>query len=76
MLSSLPHRHQATRLPIAGHMSIPMLSHRNGHDHRIRTIALASWGAGVVVGTAAGALLFSGRHPSTAEQMPAEARAE
>jgi hypothetical protein len=55
MLPGIPHRH-ASRQPISG------LLHRNGHDHHTRTIAVASWSAGLVVGTAAGAILFGGRH--------------
>jgi hypothetical protein len=36
--------------------------HRNGHDHHTRTIAIASCGAGLAIGTAAGALMVRTRH--------------
>jgi hypothetical protein len=55
-----------------------MRARRNGHDHHdhhTRSVAIASAGAGMVVGTAAGALLFGGRHAPTAEQ-PAAAQGE
>jgi hypothetical protein len=42
------------------------LLHHDGHDHHTRTVALASWSAGLVVGTAAGAILFGGRHAADA----------
>jgi hypothetical protein len=63
MLPGIPHRHHASRLPIPS-LAMPGMLHRNGHDRHTRTIALASWSAGLVVGTAAGAILF-GRHSET-----------
>jgi hypothetical protein len=68
MLPGIPHRQHASRLPIPG------LLHRNGHDHHTRTIAVASWSAGLLVGTAAGAIIF-GRHPA-AEESPADGAGE
>ena len=63
MLPGIPHRHHGLRLSLPG---VPMpgmgLLHHNGHDHHTRAIALASWSAGLVLGTAAGAILFRGRH--------------
>jgi hypothetical protein len=58
MLPGIPHRHHGPRLSMPG---IGLL-HHNGHDHHTRAIALASWSAGLVVGTAAGAIMFRGRH--------------
>jgi hypothetical protein len=75
MLSPLTHRHRATRMSIPERMPIPMRARRDGHDHQMRTVALASAGAGMVVGTAAGALLFGGRHAPTEEPPSAQAPA-
>jgi hypothetical protein len=63
MLPGIPHRHHGSRLSMPS-VSMPGvgLLHHNGHDHHTRTIALASWSAGLVIGTAAGAILFGGRH--------------
>jgi hypothetical protein len=67
MLTKTPHRQHASRLPIPTSLPLPGLPHRNGHEQHTRAIALASLSAGLVVGTAAGAIVFSGRHPSPAE---------
>jgi hypothetical protein len=64
MLPGIPHRQHASRLPMLS-LTVPGMLHRNGHDHHTRTVALASWSAGLVIGTAAGAILF-GRHSEAA----------
>ena len=72
MLPGIPHRRQSARLPIPSLPGLPLLQ-RNGHDHHTRTIAMASWSAGVIVGTAAGAILFGGaRHAATEGEAAAE----
>ena len=76
MHTRIPTRQHATRLPIPSGLPIPGLPHRNGHDHHTRTIALASLGAGLVVGTAAGAIVFSGRPSSPAEEEAGESAQE
>jgi hypothetical protein len=62
MLTKLATRQHAVRLPLPSSLPLPGLPHRNGHEQHTRTIALASLGAGLVVGTAAGAVVFGGRH--------------
>jgi hypothetical protein len=73
MLPGIPHRHRSSRLPIPN-LPVPGLLHRNGHD-RTRNIALASWSAGLVIGTAAGAILF-GRHSETGDMSAAATSGE
>ena len=72
MLPGIPHRRHASRLPIPSLPGLPVL-HRNGHDHHMRTIAMASWSAGLIVGTAAGAILFGGRHTAAGDEAVPEA---
>jgi hypothetical protein len=69
MLPGIPHRRHSSRVPIS---SLTGLLSRNGHDHHTRTIAMASWSAGLVVGTAAGAILFGGRDTAAADEAPPE----
>ena len=49
------------------------LLHRNGHNHHTAAIALASCGAGLAIGTAAGALMAHTLHraPGTEEALDA-----
>jgi hypothetical protein len=73
MLPGISHRHHGSRLAIPN-MPMPSIGmlHHDGHDHHMRTVALASASAGLVVGTAAGAILFGGRHGAdTGEEEPA-----
>jgi hypothetical protein len=63
MLPGIPHRRRS-RLPIP---SMPSFG-RNGHDHHTQAIAVASWSAGLVIGTAAGAILFGGRHGASSPE--------
>jgi hypothetical protein len=78
MLSVIPHRRRSsTPLGTVAH-ALPRLPSRNGHGHP-RIVAAASAGAGLAVGTAAGAMIFSHRAPRTAgdqEQAPDDAQKE
>jgi hypothetical protein len=70
MLPGISNRRHSARLPIPSLPGLPLLQ-RNGHDHHTRTIAMASWSAGVIVGTAAGAIIFGGaRHAAGDDDAP------
>jgi hypothetical protein len=76
MLSVIPHRRRSsTPLSAMAHAlpglpSLPGLPARDGHSH-MRIVAAASATAGLAVGTAAGAVIFSGRgHHGHGEQAP------
>jgi hypothetical protein len=71
MLPGITHRRHSPRLPIPSLPGVPLLQ-RNGHDHHTRAIAMASWSAGVIVGTAAGAIIFGGRHAAAGDAAPPE----
>jgi hypothetical protein len=71
MIPGIPGRHGGSRMP-----SIPLL-HRNGHASHTTAIALASCGAGLALGTAAGAMMARSRHRAPgAEDALAPAQAE
>ena len=75
MLSGIPGRHGGSRMAIRG-ASLPLL-HRNDHANHTAAIAIASCGAGLAIGTAAGALMARSlsRAPG-AEDAAAAAEAE
>lgn len=58
MRTGIPGRRMAIRAA-----SLPLM-HRNSHSNHTTAIALASCGAGLAIGTAAGALMARGLHHS------------
>jgi hypothetical protein len=62
MLSGIPGRHSGSRLA-----SLPLM-HRSSHSSHTAAIAIASCGAGLAIGTAAGALMARGSNRAGADE--------
>jgi hypothetical protein len=71
MLSRIPGRHGGSRMAIRT-ASLPLL-HRNGHDHHTAAVAIACCGAGLAIGTAAGALMVRTRYRVPGAEEPVAA---
>lgn len=73
MRSGFPGRHGGARMAVRA-ASLPMF-HRNGHADHTAAIALASCGAGLAIGTAAGALMARSLHRAPDVDDPTAAEA-